>query len=67
MWVEYMNYAVSVTFVTVASVVTCVTGIATECQIITVPNVSLSMSKYDVGGEIEFAEAFVTNALVASE
>ncbi len=64
MWVEYMNFVVSVTVVTVASVVT---GIATECQIITVPNVSLSMSKYDVGGEIEFAEAFVTNALVASE
>ena len=67
MCVEYMNYAISVTFITVASVASRVTGFATECLIITVLNVSLSMSKYDVGGEIEFAGVFVTDASVASE
>jgi len=67
MCVEYMNFAVSVTFVTVASVASHVTGFSFESQIITVLNVSSSLSKYDVGGEIEFAEAFVTDASVASE
>ena len=41
-----MNYAVFVTFVTVASVASVVTGFAAESQIITVLNVSSSMSKY---------------------
>ena len=67
MCVEYKNYAVSVTFVTVASVASLVTGFATEYQIITVLNVSLSMCKYDVGGEIDFAVVFVTVASVATE
>jgi hypothetical protein len=47
-----MNFAVFVTFVTVASLVT---GFIAESQIITVLNVSLSTSKHDAGGEIEFA------------
>jgi hypothetical protein len=67
MCVASMNYAVFVTFVTVASVASLVTGFIVESQIIAVLNVSLSTSKYDVGGEIEFAGVFVTNASVATE
>jgi len=62
-----MNYAVFVRFVTVASVASYVTGFAAESQIITVLNVSSSMSKYDLGRRNRIGSSILTIASVASE